>query len=95
MASAYRVRTTHHFDRSLRSIAKRNPDIVDTYDEAITILSADPYNRERRYHIRKLENIPCGQGQYRLRLRRWRFRYDVYEREVTLHSCGLRREDTY
>jgi hypothetical protein len=36
-----------------------------------------------------------GQGQYRLRLGRFRFRYDIAGHEVALLYCGLRREDTY
>ena len=36
-----------------------------------------------------------GDGQYRLRLGRWRFRYDITGQEVVLHYCSLRREDTY
>lgn len=32
-----------------------------------------------------------GKGQYRLRSGRFRFRYDVAEREVVLLYCGLRR----
>jgi mRNA-degrading endonuclease RelE of RelBE toxin-antitoxin system len=34
-------------------------------------------------------------GQYRLRLGRFRFRYDIEGRMVVLYYCGLRREDTY
>jgi hypothetical protein len=36
-----------------------------------------------------------GEGQYRLSLGRWRFRYDVAGRVVLMTYCGLRREDTY
>ena len=65
------------------------------FDAAVAILSVDPYNRSRDHPIRKLESVRHGEGQYRLRLGRWRFRYDIYGREVVLHYCGLRREDTY
>jgi mRNA-degrading endonuclease RelE of RelBE toxin-antitoxin system len=37
---------------------------------------------------------PSGEGQYRLRLRRFRIRYDVVDREVVLLDISLRREDT-
>jgi len=36
-----------------------------------------------------------GEGQYRLSLDRWRFRYDVAGRVVLMTYFGLRREDTY
>jgi mRNA-degrading endonuclease RelE of RelBE toxin-antitoxin system len=50
----------------------------------------------RRHHnILKLKDTVRGDGQWRLRLGRFRFRYDIYDREVLLLYCGLRREDTY
>ena len=44
---------------------------------------------------KKLTGVRRDDGQYRLRLGRWRFRYDITGQEVVLHYCGLRREDTY
>ena len=61
----------------------------------MAILEEDPLNRTRTHQVRKLANVKTGDGQYRLRLDRWRFRYDVSDAEVTLRYCGLRREDTY
>ena len=94
MTSPFSVRTTPHFERLLRRF--RHPaELADRYAEALAILRADPYNRTRRHAIRKLEAARPGEGQFRLRLGRWRFRYDVDGAEVVLHYCGLRREDTY
>ena len=39
--------------------------------------------------------IPHGHGQWRLRLGRFRFRYDIAGAAVELIDCGIRREDTY
>jgi hypothetical protein len=39
--------------------------------------------------------LGVGEGQYRLSLGRWRFRYDIERHVVLLGYCGLRREDTY
>lgn len=75
----------HKGHRDFEAIEKR----------AAGILSADPYNRSRQHSIKKLEGVPLGEGQYRLSLGRWRFRYDIIERVVLLGYCGLRREDTY
>jgi hypothetical protein len=61
----------------------------------LATLEEDPLNRTRTHQIRKPANVKAGEGQYRLRLGRWRFRYDVSDGEVTLRYCGLRREDTY
>jgi mRNA-degrading endonuclease RelE of RelBE toxin-antitoxin system len=95
MTPSFSVRTTPRFDRLLRSLARRHAELPATYADALALLSTDPYNRHRQHRIRKLESIRQGEGQYRLALGRWRFRYDIYGREVVLHYCGLRREDTY
>jgi len=91
----YRVATTAHFERLLKKLAAKHPDLAERFEEAIAVLSADPYNRTRRHPIKKLEGVPPGQGQYRLRSGRYRFRYDIESLDVVLLYCGLRREDTY
>jgi hypothetical protein len=58
---------------------------------ALRILATDPYNRSREHHIKKLEDVREGEGQYRLALGRWRFRYDILGTVVLLGYCGLRR----
>ena len=65
------------------------------FEEAIAILSADPYNKGRKHPIKKLEDVKAGDGQFRLRSGRFRFRYDLEGTEVVLLYCGLRRGDTY
>lgn len=95
MTLPFSVHTTPRFDRFAHSLQKHHPDFVDRYAEALEILKADPYNRSRAHQIIKLEGVQRGQGQYRLRLGRWRFRYDIFGEEVWLFQCGLRREDTY
>jgi mRNA-degrading endonuclease RelE of RelBE toxin-antitoxin system len=94
-ASAYSVATTAHFDRLLKKLAPKHPDLVERFEEAIAILSVDPFNKSGRYPIKKLKDVSAGEGQFRLRSGRFRFRYDIEEREVVLLYCGLRREDTY
>ena len=95
MASPFIVCTTPRFDRLLHALHKHHQEVAEHYAQAIRILSVDPYNRNRRYHIKKLEGIDRNDGQYRLSLGRWRFRYDIFNREIILQYCGLRREDTY
>ena len=94
-APAFSVLTSAHFDRLLKKLAPRHPDLVERFEEAIASLSRDPYNKTGRYAIKKLQGVSAGEGQYRLRSGRFRFRYDIAEREVVLLYCGLRREDTY
>ena len=92
---AYRVSTTAHFDRLLKKLAPKHPELVQRFEEAISILSSDPHNKSRRHPIKKLQSITAGEGQFRLRSGRFRFRYDIAEGEVVLLYCGLRRGDTY
>ncbi|HEY1211037.1 MAG TPA: hypothetical protein VGE85_16845 [Terracidiphilus sp.] len=91
----YTVLTTAHFDRLLKKLAAKHPGLVERFEEAITILTIDPHNKSRMYPIKKLRSVPAGEGQYRLRSGRFRFRYDIEEREVLLLYCGLWREDMY
>jgi len=93
--SSFTVLTTAHFDRLLKKLAPKHPELVERFEEAVAVLSADPYNKSRKHPIKKLQGVPSGEGQYRIRSGRFRFRYDIAEREVVLLYCGLRREDTY
>ena len=49
----------------------------------------DPTVRLSRSFVK---GVAAGEGQYRLRSGRFRFRYDVDGLEVVLNGCGLRRE---
>ena len=79
----------------LKQLAKRHPDLAARMAEVFSILSVDPYNRSWRHPIKKLKDVKPGDGQYRIRQGRWRFRYDIATQAVELVYCGLRREDTY
>ena len=95
MTPPFSVHTTPRFDRLLKKLKRGHPDLLDRYAEALEILEDDPYNRSGQYDIEKLEGVKPGEGQYRLRLGRWRFRYDIFGQDVWLFYCGLRRETTY
>lgn len=64
---AFSVVTVAHFDRLLKKLAPRHPDLVERFEEAISILSADPHNKTGRHPIKKLRNVAAGEGHYRLR----------------------------
>ena len=95
MTPPFSVHDTPHYERLARKLLKGHPDLRELQESVHEILQSDPYNQTRRYHIKKLEGVHPGEGQYRLALGRWRFRYDVFGREVWLFYCGLRREETY
>jgi len=91
----FAVRTVPRYDRLSNRLHKTHRDFDAVEKNAASILAADPYNRTRQHHIKKLEGVSAGEGQYRLSLGRWRFRYDIFDKVVLLGYCGLRREDTY
>jgi mRNA-degrading endonuclease RelE of RelBE toxin-antitoxin system len=95
MTPEFAVFTTRRFDRELKKLLDSHPELVEHYEDILTGLKADPYNRSRRYAIKKLQGVPEREGQYRIRSGRFRFRYDIEGQTVYLKACSLRREDTY
>ena len=95
MRAGFTVSAVPSFARSLEALAKRHPELIELYSRALSLLREDPHNVSRAHPIKKLRDVPAGEGQYRLRLRRFRIRYDIVEREVVLLDVSLRREDTY
>lgn len=95
MTAQFSVETAPHFDRLFRKLARKHPELPGYLPTIRAILESDPYNRTRQHPIKKLQDVPAAKGPYRLRLGRFRFRYDIFGQTVELKSCGLRREDTY
>jgi mRNA-degrading endonuclease RelE of RelBE toxin-antitoxin system len=91
----FEVRITSRFDRELKQLSDRHSDLAKLCAAILPILQGDPYNRTRSHAIKKLAGVAAGDGQYRIRSGRFRFRYDISERVVYLKACSLRREDTY
>jgi mRNA-degrading endonuclease RelE of RelBE toxin-antitoxin system len=95
MTTEFLVTTTSRFDRELKKLGAKHPALAEVFRQVVKILKADPYNRSRQHPIKKLEGVSAGDGQYRVRSRRFRFRYDVDGPTVVLKVCSLRREDSY
>ena len=96
MTPLFSVRSSARFRRLASRLTDQQPqEFPGRYAEAIEILKADPTNRTGRYRIKKLKGAVAGEGQWRLALGRFRFRYDIAGAGVELLYCGLRREDTY
>lgn len=91
----FTVLATARFERDYRRLLKGHRDLPEHYGVLIAALKRDPYNRTRIHAIKKLEGVASGEGQYRFRSGRFRFRYDVAGAVVFLKYCSLRREDTY
>jgi len=84
MTPEFLVFTTSRFERELKKLAAQHPGLPELFGD-----------RSRQYAIKKLQAVPAGEGQYRIREGRFRFRYDIDGQTVYLKACSLRREDTY
>ncbi|MBI3493451.1 MAG: hypothetical protein HY047_16970, partial [Acidobacteria bacterium] len=77
MAPPFAVFVTARFERDYRALLKRHSALATDYATVIDVLCTDPYNRTRQHAIKKLEEVAAGDGQYRMRSGRFRFRYDI------------------
>jgi len=86
----YRVIVLPGLEREARQLRKRFPRVYANLLRAIELLETDPFNLEGRANIRKLVDVPAGEGQFRLRIGDYRLRYDVIADNVILHSMRPR-----
>jgi len=61
-------------------------------EELLAILRRDPYNHNERHQIKKLTGYKAGEGQWRIRWKEYRLRYDILGRDVVLYSFRHRKE---
>ncbi len=92
MAGRFRVLATPAFEREFRRSSKGNTALVKALDELLTVLAEDPPNRSGQHKIKKLAGVKSGEGQWRIRWREYRLRYDIFGADVVLHSFRHRRE---
>lgn len=92
MNGTFRVLTTPSFEREFRKLCQRNAKLMDALEELIDILTRDPHGRTRQHPIKKLEGLKPGDGQWRIRWREYRLRYDILGTDVVPHSFRHRRE---
>lgn len=92
MNGTFRVLTTPSFEREFRKLSQRNAKLMDALEELIGILTRDPHGRTGQHPIKKLEGLKPGDGQWRIRWREYRLRYDILGTEIVLHSFRHRRE---
>jgi mRNA-degrading endonuclease RelE of RelBE toxin-antitoxin system len=93
--TGYKLEVTAKCRRLIEDLQSASFEFADYYQEALVFFQTDPYNRSRIHNVKKLINVPKESGEFRLRIGRWRFRYDIEAKKVILYYCGLRREDTY
>jgi hypothetical protein len=74
MRPSFSVIATPHYERPSKKLLRTHRDLPAAQARLGEILSADPYNLSREHHIKKLEGLAAGDGQFRLAMGRWRFR---------------------
>ena len=92
MPEKFRILSTPAFEREFRAIRKRDSSLVRALEELIEILGNDPNNRSGRHKIKKPAGLKRGEGQWRVRWRDYRLRYDIFGNEVVLHSFRHRKD---
>jgi mRNA-degrading endonuclease RelE of RelBE toxin-antitoxin system len=92
MHGTFRVITTPSFEREFRRLSQRNAKLLDALAELIAVLAEDPHGHSRLHPIKKLAGLKPGEGQWRIRWREYRLRYDIFGSEVVLHSFRHRKE---
>lgn len=92
MTAAFRVLTTPMFEREFRKSWRGEPTLAHALEELLDVLRRDPHNRTGQHKIKKLAGLKAGEGQWRIRWREYRLRYDIFGNEVVLHSFRHRKE---
>ena len=88
----FRVLTSSGYERDFRTISRGRPSVVDGMEELLAILRRDPYNRTGQHQIKKLAACKAGEGQWRIRWKEYRLRYDIFGSDVVLYSFRHRKE---
>jgi hypothetical protein len=92
---SFLVRSSKHYERLARLLYKQQPKFAAVQESAVEIPEHDPTKPLRSSRYQGAYELARGEGQWRIAVGRFRFRYDIYDQDVALHYCGLRREDTY
>jgi mRNA-degrading endonuclease RelE of RelBE toxin-antitoxin system len=90
--SPFRVLTTPAFERDFRKISRGETSLVDAMEELLATLRRDPHNRSGQHKIKKLAGYKAGEGQWRIRWKEYRLRYDIFGNDVVLYSFRHRKE---
>jgi mRNA-degrading endonuclease RelE of RelBE toxin-antitoxin system len=92
MSSRFRVLTTPSFERDFRKTSRGHRVLAEALGSLVAILAEDPHNRSGRHPIKKLAGLKPGEGQWRIRWREYRLRYDIIGTDVVMHSFRHRKE---
>ncbi len=92
MPTSYRILITSFFEKDVRRQAKKDQKIFKEIEKLKEILAADPYNLSRKFDVKKLKGIKPGEGQFRIKIKQYRLRYDIFGQDVVLYSFRHRKD---
>ena len=92
MAAPFQIIITSSFSRLFKKLVDKHPTLVDAYESAVEALEVDPANGGRTQNIRKLNAVKPGDGQWRIRIGKYRIRYDIENQLVILRSIKDRKD---
>ncbi len=92
MSTSYRILVTSFFEKNVRRKSKKDKRVLKEIGNLKEILAVDPYNLAKRFDIKKLKSLKPGQGQFRIRLKDYRLRYDIFGHDVVLYSFRHRKD---
>ena len=92
MPASYRILVTSFFDKDVSREGKKDRKIFEEIERLEEIFEADPCNLSRKSDIKKLKGIKPGEGQFRIRIKQYRHRYDVLGQDVVLYSFRHRKD---
>jgi len=92
MAAPYLILLTPFFQRDVTRQSKKNLSVLKDIESLKKILAVDPYNLTRRFDIKRLKGIKPGEGQFRIRIKDYRLRYDIFGQDVVLYSFRHRKD---
>lgn len=88
----FRVLATPFYERDLRTVSRGRPTVADAMEKLLDILRRDPYNRSGQHQIKKLAGCKAGEGQWRIRWKEYRLRYDILGSDVVVYSFRHRKD---
>ena len=84
MPSSYRILVTSFFEKDFKRQSRKDHEILREIENLKKTLEMDPYNLSRRFDIKKLKGIRPVEGQFRIRTKQYRLRYDIFGQDVVL-----------
>jgi len=96
MSAEWQVVRAERFDRQAKKLRKKYAGFSDAYAEALLTISDDPRGEAQGVKTRKLRNIAMnGNGQWRFKVDKFRFRYDIIGDVVLFQTCFYRSSHDY